>query len=69
MQRASLHMLRSVFQLLQQPKKDVTTFVVSSPAPYVHPSNTVVASHLVGLGGRFMTLNGLLTVSSCFGSV
>ena len=60
MQPASLHMLGSGFQLLQHPKKDATTFAVSSPAPCVHPTNTVVASLLVGLGGRLMSLERLV---------
>ena len=57
---ASLHMLGSGFQLLQHPKKDATTFAVSSPARCVHPTNTVVASLLVGLGGRLMFLERLV---------
>ena len=59
-QPASLHMLGSGFQLLQHPKKDATTFAVLSPAPCVHPKNTVVASYLVGLGGRWMTRKRLV---------
>ena len=60
MQPASLHMLGSGFQLLQHPKKDATTFAVSSPAPCVHPTNTVAVSYLVGLGGRLMFLERLV---------
>ena len=60
MQPASLHNLGSDFQLLQHPKKEATTFAVSSPALCVHPTNTVVASCLVGLGGRFMSLERLV---------
>ena len=44
MQRALLHMLGSTLQLLQHPKKDATTFAVSSPGPWVHPTNNVVVS-------------------------
>ena len=60
MQPASLHMLGSAFQLLRHPKKDATNFAVSSPAPWVHPTNTVVASFRVGLGGRLMSLELLV---------
>ena len=60
MQRASLHMFSSGFQLLQHPKKDATTFAVSSPAPRVHPTNTVVAPLLVGFGGHLMSLERLV---------
>ena len=60
MQLASLHMLGSGFQLLQHPKKDATTFAVSSLAPCGHPTSTVVASLLVGLGGRLMSLERLV---------
>ena len=60
MQPALLHMLGFAFQLLQHPKKDATTFAVSSLAPGVHPTNTVVASFRVGLGGRLMSLERLV---------
>ena len=66
MQPASLHMLGSGFQLLQHPKKDATTFAVSSPAPCVHPTNTVVASYLAGLGGRLMSLEQLVECVQLF---
>ena len=55
-----LHMLGSGFQLLQHPKKDAMTFAVSSPTPCVHPTNTVVASLLVRLGGHLMSLERLV---------
>ena len=66
MQPASLHMLGSGFQLLQHPKKDATTFALSSPAPCVHPTNTVVASFLVGFGGRLMSLERLVDYVQLF---
>ena len=53
-------MLGSGFQLLQHPKKEATTIAVPSLAPCVHPRNTVVASLLVGLGGRLMSLEQLV---------
>ena len=59
MQPASLHMSGSVFHLLQHPKKDAKTFAVSSRAPLVHATKTVVASCLVGFGGRLMSLEQL----------
>ena len=67
MQPASLHMLGSGFQLLQHPKKDATTFAVSSPAPWVHPTNTVVASVVVGFGSRLMSLERLVECVQCCG--
>ena len=60
MQPASLHMLGLGFQLLQHRKKDATTFAVLSLAPWVNPTNTVVASPLVGFGGRLMSLERLV---------
>ena len=53
-------MLGSGFQLLQHPKKDATTFAMTSPAPCVHPTNSVVVSFLVGFGGRLMSLERLV---------
>ena len=53
-------MLGSGFQLVQHPKNDATTFAVSSRAPCVNPTNTVVVSFLVGFGGRLMSLERLV---------
>ena len=60
MQPVSLHMLGSGFLLLQHPKKNATTFAMSSAVPWVHPTSTVVASIWVGLGGRLMSLDPLV---------
>ena len=66
MQPASLHMLGLGFWLLQHSKKDATTLAASSPTRFVHPTNTVMASYLVGLGGRLMSLERLVDCVQLF---
>ena len=60
MQPASLHMCGSDCHFDQEPKNDATTVAVSSPAPFVHPTNTVQELWRRGRGSRLMSLDWLV---------
>ena len=63
---ASLHIWGSACQLVQHPKKDVTTRAVSSPMPWVRPTKTVSVSWRRGVGGHFTSLHRLVDCVQLF---